>query len=174
MAAATVRAARASDLPDLVRIYNHYVANTHITFDTQPFTEAQRRSWFEGFSADVKERWKGGKKTPQIRVMRVEYLIDGKVVRTLEGEPSRIWKGETFATQYAFDRPGNYIARCRVHLLPAGATRQDADTKLIAFESETFTVEDQVGDGVHVRAAEEDVHAARVVARHVTGVGADR
>ncbi len=45
-----IRPAREQDLPALTRIYNHYVANTHITFDTQPFTVAQRRPWLDAFS----------------------------------------------------------------------------------------------------------------------------
>jgi phosphinothricin acetyltransferase len=40
-----------SDLSDLVRIYNHYVVNSHVTFDTEPLTADARRSWFEGFAS---------------------------------------------------------------------------------------------------------------------------
>lgn len=46
-----VRAAVVQDLPELVRIYNHYVENTAITFHTKPFSVEERRAWFEGFSA---------------------------------------------------------------------------------------------------------------------------
>ena len=46
-----IRPAIPSDLPDLVRIYNHYVASSHVTFDTRPFTSEERRGWFEGFAA---------------------------------------------------------------------------------------------------------------------------
>ena len=46
-----IRPAREADLPALVRIYNHYVATTHITFDTEPFSEAARRPWLDSFSA---------------------------------------------------------------------------------------------------------------------------
>ena len=47
----TIRAALQGDLPALVRIYNHYVTTTFITFDTEPFTLAQRQAWFDEFSA---------------------------------------------------------------------------------------------------------------------------
>jgi phosphinothricin acetyltransferase len=43
----TVRAATLDDLEALTEIYNHYVRNTPITFDVQPFTVDQRRAWFE-------------------------------------------------------------------------------------------------------------------------------
>lgn len=45
-----IRSGIPSDLPELARIYNHYVTNTHVTFDTEPFSTEERRSWFEGFA----------------------------------------------------------------------------------------------------------------------------
>jgi len=50
MALARIRPAVERDLPELVRIYNHYVAGSHVTFDTEPFSVAERRPWFEVFS----------------------------------------------------------------------------------------------------------------------------
>ncbi|HSQ02588.1 MAG TPA: GNAT family N-acetyltransferase [Burkholderiales bacterium] len=47
MLALRIRAAVPSDLPRLTAIYNHYVSHTAITFDIEPFTVAQRASWFE-------------------------------------------------------------------------------------------------------------------------------
>jgi len=46
----TIRPARASDLEDLVEIYNHYVRETIITFDLEPYTVEKRRPWFEAFA----------------------------------------------------------------------------------------------------------------------------
>lgn len=45
-----IRTAREGDLPALVHIYNHYVANTHVTFDTEVFTPESRREWFDAFT----------------------------------------------------------------------------------------------------------------------------
>lgn len=45
-----IRPARESDLPELVRIYNHYVSDTHVTFDIEPLGVEQRRPWFDTFS----------------------------------------------------------------------------------------------------------------------------
>jgi len=39
------------DLPQIVEIYNYYVAETHITFDIDPVDLADRIAWFEDFSA---------------------------------------------------------------------------------------------------------------------------
>jgi phosphinothricin acetyltransferase len=35
-----------TDLPRLTEIHNHYVVNTHISFDVRPFTPQQREGWF--------------------------------------------------------------------------------------------------------------------------------
>jgi phosphinothricin acetyltransferase len=51
-----VRAAVAGDLPALTDIYNHYVVNTAITFDLQPFTPEGRRGWFDEHSAAGRHR----------------------------------------------------------------------------------------------------------------------
>jgi phosphinothricin acetyltransferase len=45
-----VRSATRGDLPELVRIYNHYVENTNATFDTEGATVESRIGWFERFS----------------------------------------------------------------------------------------------------------------------------
>jgi phosphinothricin acetyltransferase len=38
-----------ADLPELTEIYNHYVLNTAITFDTIPFKVEERTLWFSQF-----------------------------------------------------------------------------------------------------------------------------
>jgi len=45
-----IRHARESDLPALLAIYNHYVLNTHITFDVEPRTPEQRRDWLKSLA----------------------------------------------------------------------------------------------------------------------------
>lgn len=41
-----IRTAAIGDLPRLTAIYNHYVINTPITFDTEPFSVEGRGAWF--------------------------------------------------------------------------------------------------------------------------------
>ncbi len=45
-----VRAGEARDLNALVEIYNHYVTETHITFDVEPFAVGARTQWFTQFA----------------------------------------------------------------------------------------------------------------------------
>ena len=45
-----VRGGRESDVPAITDIYNHYVANTTVTFDVEPWLVDQRRFWFRQFA----------------------------------------------------------------------------------------------------------------------------
>lgn len=45
-----VRPAIRSDLPELVRIYNHYITNSYATFDTEVVTVESRTRWLESFA----------------------------------------------------------------------------------------------------------------------------
>ena len=47
--ALVIRNGESADLNDLVEIYNHYVTNTHITFDTEPFLVTDRIQWYNQF-----------------------------------------------------------------------------------------------------------------------------
>ncbi|GCD37021.1 phosphinothricin N-acetyltransferase [Streptomyces chrestomyceticus JCM 4735] len=51
-----VRAATETDLGSLTDLYNHYVRETPITFDTEPFTPEQRRSWLLSHPEDGPHR----------------------------------------------------------------------------------------------------------------------
>jgi phosphinothricin acetyltransferase len=46
-----VRQGEPGDLPALTAIYNHYVENTHVTFDTAPFAVEDRRSWLAHYGS---------------------------------------------------------------------------------------------------------------------------
>ena len=51
-----VRAARPDDLPAITAIYNHYVAESHATFDLEPVTLDNRREWFAHYAASGPHR----------------------------------------------------------------------------------------------------------------------
>ncbi len=46
----SVRAADAADLARIVEIYNHYIENTAVSFETERHTVEGRRAWFAGFA----------------------------------------------------------------------------------------------------------------------------
>jgi len=49
MPRATIRPVADRDLGALTAIYNHYIAETAITFDLEPYTVEERRPWLEQF-----------------------------------------------------------------------------------------------------------------------------
>ena len=54
--ATLVRPAVLDDLPALTAIYNHYIVNTTITFDLEPFEPEARRAWFDDHAASGRYR----------------------------------------------------------------------------------------------------------------------
>lgn len=44
-----IRDARPDDLEPVTELYNHYVRETPITFDIEPYTPARRKPWLEQF-----------------------------------------------------------------------------------------------------------------------------
>lgn len=52
----TVRPATKTDLAAVVEIYNHYVRETHVTFDLEPHTVDGRREWFARYGPAGRHR----------------------------------------------------------------------------------------------------------------------
>ena len=46
----SIRHGESAELNRLVEIYNYYVTNTHVTFDTTPFLVTDRIQWFNQFT----------------------------------------------------------------------------------------------------------------------------
>ena len=51
-----IRPANSEDLPRLTEIYNHYVKNSPITFDLEPYTVERRLPWFQQFAGTGRHR----------------------------------------------------------------------------------------------------------------------
>ncbi len=51
-----IRAATDRDLAPITEIYNHYVRETPITFDLEPFAPEARRDWFAQFAESGRHR----------------------------------------------------------------------------------------------------------------------
>lgn len=56
MITATIRPGDRDDLAALVRLYNHYVTASHVTFDVEPLSVADREAWLAGFADDGPHR----------------------------------------------------------------------------------------------------------------------
>jgi phosphinothricin acetyltransferase len=53
---ALIRDPLPSDLEPLIALYNHYIRETAVTFDLNPFTVDERRPWFEKFALSGRYR----------------------------------------------------------------------------------------------------------------------
>jgi phosphinothricin acetyltransferase len=51
-----VRPASTKDLEAINDIYNHYVVETHVTFDVEPMTMDERREWFTHYAGNGRHR----------------------------------------------------------------------------------------------------------------------
>ena len=68
MPSLSVRAAAANDAPAINRIYNHYVRNTAITFDIEPWSTQRRKIWIDEFA------------DPESPYHAVVAELDGKII----------------------------------------------------------------------------------------------
>jgi hypothetical protein len=55
-ASVDVRPATEDDLGAINDVYNHYVAETHVTFDDQPMSMETRREWFSHYGGTGRYR----------------------------------------------------------------------------------------------------------------------
>jgi len=67
--------------------------------------------WITGFGQGVRERH------AQLRVLRVEYLADGVVVRTVEAESDQPWRQQPLPAQYSFSTMGPHRISAAVHVV---------------------------------------------------------
>ena len=79
--------------------------------------DAQLAIWLGGFPKQVTEdyAWKSPD-SKGLHVTKVEYLVDGKSVATMPGNPNKAWNGEKFSIQHSFDRAGSSKIALRVQL----------------------------------------------------------
>ena len=56
MSEVRIRPAERDDLERLTEIYNHYVLNTPVTFDVEPYTVGRREAWFAQFAKTGRHR----------------------------------------------------------------------------------------------------------------------
>ena len=91
-------------------------------------------TWFDRFDEKVLERFAP---EPGPRVVSMEWLVDGKQVTKLPGDPSRPWSGERFATRIELQDPGEAKVRCVFTVLSPG---EEPGGKTETLESDELTV----------------------------------
>ncbi len=82
-------------------------------------------AWLEGVRPELVERYsEAGGLVEGLRVLEAEWRLDGEVVATLEGDPSKGWSDERFALQVTFTRAGDHRLTCRLRVVVPGDERE--------------------------------------------------
>lgn len=77
--------------------------------------------WVTGFEeALVNRRKEQASDRAGLRIIKVEYLVDGEVVATAKGNPNKAWEGDRFAARYTFPTLGKHTVRARAHAVAFG------------------------------------------------------
>ncbi len=105
MADLMIRPGLLSDLPRITEIHNHYVVNTHITFDIHPFTPEQRVTWFQEHSVGGRYRMLVAE-TPDARLLG--YATTGRF-RTKAAYDTTVEVSIACAPQAARQRIGTQL-----------------------------------------------------------------
>lgn len=79
--------------------------------------DAQLSVWLGGFSPATVERhaWRG--KATGLHVSKVEYVIDGEVVGTVNGDAGRVWNADKYPLRHVMTRSGSHAVFARVYLM---------------------------------------------------------
>jgi L-amino acid N-acyltransferase len=120
----TIRAARETDLPEILDIYNHVIMNTTAVYQYVPQTQEMRKDWYD---AKMKEGYP---------VFVAEDTEDrGRVVGLSSYGPFRAWAAYKYTVEnsvyVAADQRGKGIARLLMQPL-IGAARQQGYHAIIA------------------------------------------
>jgi phosphinothricin acetyltransferase len=120
-----IRRGRIGDLAALTALYNHYVVETPITFDIEPYTAETRRPWFEAFGANGRHQLFVAEEEGRVvgyactRVFREKRAYDTSVETSVYLDPTA--QGRRIGTQL-YTRLFEAIAAEDVHRAIAGIT----------------------------------------------------
>ncbi len=80
--------------------------------------------WIASLSERTLRKY-GNEELGGVRVVKVEYLVDNRVVKTLDLDGTKVWQGEPFPYRHALVNAGAYKLKARLTVLnadaPAGA-----------------------------------------------------
>jgi len=93
--------------------------------------------WITGFGDEIREELGAGRLGP--RVVRVDYLVDGRIAASVEGSPRKGWDGERYPARIELERRGTFEILSRVHVLPPEA-ELDQPEDVVALEARGFEV----------------------------------
>ncbi|MFH8555879.1 GNAT family N-acetyltransferase [Streptomyces celluloflavus] len=93
-----VRAGTEADLPALTELYNHYVRETPVTFDTEPFSPERRRPWLLSHPQDGPHRLLVAQETTEGAITSQEGAIDSRAAQARTATAEAAGTAETAGT----------------------------------------------------------------------------
>ncbi len=97
--ALAIRHGSGNDLIQLTELYNHYVCETPITFDVEPFSSEARRPWLDGFSEKSRHQLLVATEGPRLlgyacsREFRAKRAYEPSVETTIYCDPEATGQG---------------------------------------------------------------------------------
>lgn len=99
--------------------------------------------WIAGFGSGARRVYASDDAPVKgLRVLKVEYFVDGQAIGTQPGDPRRGWTNESYAVQWPLPRRGTYKVTAKVTLVTPKAA-VDAVDPVHVVESAGFTVDAQ-------------------------------
>lgn len=90
---------------------------------------ARVSAWISGFAPGTVEAWGHGEDSAAaLRIDKVEFLVDGALVRTIDVDVLVPWKGERFSFQHEFTSDGRHHLQARVHVAVPTAIASEGHT----------------------------------------------
>jgi len=120
-----IRVGEERDLPELTAIYNHYVRETPVTFDVDPFTPEERREWFEHYADHGPYRLLVGLSEENVigyttsSQFRTKRAYDSSVETTIYLHPDHVARGHG---RSLYDALFAELANEQVHRCVSGIT----------------------------------------------------
>ena len=97
--------------------------------------------WITDFDDDVLTRFDSLPPDRRgLRIVKVEYVLDGQVVESATGDPGKPWGGERYSVRHSVASVGEHELRVRVHAVQAGdASGSFGETAVIESDPLPFT-----------------------------------
>jgi hypothetical protein len=92
------------------------------------------RIWISGFG-DAAKKAHGGGALGGMRVARVEYLVDGKQVAEVAGNPKKPWTNEKYLIEHEFKSTGKHRVSARVLLVASDAPAEETHPSMTIYAS---------------------------------------
>lgn len=92
------------------------------------------RAWISGFGDAAKKQYGAGA-IGGLRVARVDYIIDGKIVQSVPGNPSKPWRDEKFLLEYEFFTTGKHKVSAAAQLVDPAAPAEEKEPTIAIYAS---------------------------------------